>query len=383
MASANTLTGLIPTLYKAADTVAREQVGFISAVYKDSDVAQVAKDQTVAYPIVGAQTPADITPAATGPNPDGQTVSYGTMSISKQRSVTFPWNGDEQKSIRGVYANVLQDQFAQAMRALVNEIENDLFLAAKRGASRAYGTAGTTPFATAGNFSDFSYTRQILIDNGAPTSDMHLVLNTTAGAKLRGLQSSLFKVNEAGDGGSMLRDGNLGKVEGMFLHESGQIVSHTKGTGTSYVFNGSHAANATSVVAKTGSGTVLYGDIVTFEDDTANKYVVNTGIAAAGTMVIGGPGLRQAQTDGKTITVGNSYTGNWAFDRNALHLVTRLPALPDGGDAADDMYEFVDPFSGLAFQVSLYRQYRQVVYEVGIAWGVKAVKSNFIATLLG
>lgn len=383
MASANTLTGLIPTLYKAADTVAREQVGFISAAYKNSDMEQVAKDQTIAYPIVGSQTPADITPAATGPNPDGQTVSYGTMTISKQRSVTFPWNGDEQKSIRGVYAAVLQDQFAQAMRALVNEMETDLFLAAKRGASRAYGTAGTTPFATAGNFSDFSYTRQILIDNGAPTSDMHLVLNTTAGAKLRGLQSSLFKVNEAGDGGSMLRDGNLGKVEGMFLHESGQIVSHTKGTGTSYVFNGSHAANATSVVAKTGSGTVLYGDVLTFEDDTANKYVVNTGIAAAGTMVIGGPGLRQAQTDGKTITVGNSYTGNWAFDRNALHLVTRLPALPDGGDAADDMYEFIDPFSGLAFQVSLYRQYRQVVYEVGIAWGVKAVKSNFIATLLG
>jgi len=381
--SANTLTGLIPTLYKAADQVAREQTGFIAAVYKDSDVEQVAKDQTITYPIVAAQTPADISPAATGPDPSGQTVSYGSMSISKSRSVTFPWNGDEQKSIRPLYAQVLQDQFAQAMRALTNEIENDLFLAAKRNASRAYGTAGTTPFATAGNFSDFSYTRKILIDNGAPTSDLHLVLNTTAGAKLRGLQSSLFKVNEAGDGGSMLRDGNFGKVEGLTLHESGQIVSHTKGTGTSYVFNGSHAAGATSVTAKTGSGTVLYGDVVTFEDDTANKYVVNTGIAAAGTMVIGGPGLKQAQTDGKTITVGDSYTGNWAFDRNALHLITRLPSMPDGGDAADEVVEITDPYSGLSFQVALYRQRRQVVYEVGIAWGVKAVKSDFIATLLG
>jgi len=381
--SANTLTGLIPTLYKAADQVAREQTGFIAAVYKDSDVEQVAKDQTITYPIVAAQTPADISPAATGPDPSGQTVSYGTMSISKSRSVTFPWNGDEQKSIRPLYAQVLQDQFAQSMRALTNEIENDLFLAAKRNASRAYGTAGTTPFATAGNFSDFSYTRKILIDNGAPTSDLHLVLNTTAGAKLRGLQSSLFKVNEAGDGGSMLRDGNFGKVEGLTLHESGQIVSHTKGTGTSYVFNGSHAAGATSVTAKTGSGTVLYGDVVTFEDDTANKYVVNTGIAAAGTMVIGGPGLKQAQTDGKTITVGDSYTGNWAFDRNALHLITRLPSMPDGGDAADEVVEITDPYSGLSFQVALYRQRRQVVYEVGIAWGVKAVKSDFIATLLG
>lgn len=380
--SANTLTGLIPTLYKAADQVAREQVGFVAAVYKNSDVEQVAKDQTIRYPIVAAQTAADLTPAATTPDASGQTVSYGDITISKSRGVRFPWNGDEQKSISGIYAQVLQDQFAQSMRTLVNEIETDLFLAAKRNASRAYGTAGTTPFATAGNFSDFSYTRQILIDNGAPTSDLHLVLNTSAGAKLRGLQSSLFKVNEAGDGGSLLRDGNLGMIQGMTLHESGQIVSHTKGTGTLYVFNGAHAAGATSVVAKTGSGTVLYGDVVAFEDDS-NKYVVNTGIAAAGTMVIGGPGLKQAQTDGKTITVGNSYTGNWAFDRNAIHLVTRVPSMPEGGDIADDVVEITDPFSGLTFQVALYRQYRQVVYEIGIAWGTKAVKSDFIATLLG
>lgn len=380
--SANTLTGLIPTLYKAADQVAREQVGFVAAVYKNSDVEQVAKDQTIRYPIVAAQTAADLTPAATTPDASGQTVSYGDITISKSRGVRFPWNGDEQKSISGIYAQVLQDQFAQSMRTLVNEIETDLFLAAKRNASRAYGTAGTTPFATAGNFSDFSYTRQILIDNGAPTSDLHLVLNTSAGAKLRGLQSSLFKVNEAGDGGSLLRDGNLGQIQGMTLHESGQIVSHTKGTGTLYVFNGAHAAGATSVVAKTGSGTVLYGDVVAFEDDS-NKYVVNTGIAAAGTMVIGGPGLKQAQTDGKTITVGNSYTGNWAFDRNAIHLVTRVPSMPEGGDIADDVVEITDPFSGLTFQVALYRQYRQVVYEIGIAWGTKAVKSDFIATLLG
>jgi hypothetical protein len=128
---------------------------------------------------------------------------------------------------------------------------------------------------------------------------------------------------------------------------------------------------------------VLYGDVIALEDDTTNKYVVNTGIAAAGTMVLGNPGLRQAQTDGKTITVGNNYTGNWAFDRYALHLVTRVPMMPDGGDSAEDVVEITDPFSGLTFQVALYRQRRQVSYEVGIAWGTKVVKSEFIATLLG
>lgn len=380
--SANTLTGLIETLYKAADTVAREQVGFIPAVFKDGDVENVAVGQTITYPIVPTMAAADITAAATGPDPSGVTVGNGTMAITKERSVTFPWNGNEQNSIRKNYQKVLEDQFAQAMRTLVNEIEYDLFIAAKTGASRAYGTAGTTPFATAGNLSDFAEIIKILDDNGTPPSDRHLVLNSAAATKIRSVQSGLFKVNEAGDP-SLLREGKLGRVEGLDLHQSGGILSHTKGTGTLYVFNGSHAVGATTVVAKTGSGTVLTGDIVTFEDDTANKYVVNTGIAAAGSMVIGKPGLRQAQTDGKTITIGNNYTGNFGFHRNALHLLARLPMMPDGGDAADDVYEFIDPLSGLPFQIALYRQRRQVVYEVGIAWGVKAAKSDFIATLLG
>ena len=379
---ANTLTGLISTLYKAADTVAREMVGFVPAVFKDSDVEQVAKDQNIVYPIVGAQTAGDITPAATGPNPSGQTVTTGTMTINKSRSVPFPWNGEEQASIRQVYEQVLQDQFAQCMRTLVNEMESDLFLAAKRGASRAAGAAGTAPFLTAGDFSDFANLLKILKDNGTPESDLHLVLNTTAAAKIRGLQSNLFKANEAGND-SLLRTGRIGIVEGFEIHESAQIVSHTKGNGTGYLFNGSHAVGATTIVAKTGTNNVLYGDVLAFEDDTTNKYVVNTGIAAAGSLVIGGPGLRQAQTDGKTITVGNSYLGNWAFNRNALHLLTRLPKMPDGGDGADDIVVITDPLSGISFQVALYRQYRQVVYEVACAWGVKAVKSDFIATLLG
>jgi hypothetical protein len=378
--STNTLTGLIPTLYKAADIVAREQTGFIAACWKDSDVEMVAKDQTVSYPVTGVPTPGNVTPAYVGPDATGQTVSYGSMSISKVRSVSFPWNGEEQASVRQVYQDVLRDQFAQAMRVLCNEVENDLFLAAKRGASRAAGAAGTTPFGTAGTFTDFSDLWKILIDNGCPMTDLHLVLNTTASAKLRGIQSSLFKVDEAGSD-NLLRGGSLGMIEGFQIHESGQIATHTKGTGTGYVFNGTHAVGVTTITPKSGSNTLLYGDVLAFEDDTLNKYVANSTLS--GTFTIGGPGLRQQQTDGKTITIGNNYLGSWALHRNALHLMTRLPIMPDGGDSADDVVVITDPYSGLSFQIALYRQYRQVAYEVGIAWGVKAVKSDYIATLLG
>jgi hypothetical protein len=121
--------------------------------------------------------------------------------------------------------------------------------------------------------------------------------------------------------------------------------------------------------------------VIALEDDT-RKYVVNTGIAAPGTMVLGGPGLRQSQADGKTITVGNDYTGNFFFERNAVHLLTRLPKLPKEG-ALGEHYELTDPFSGITFLISIYAGYHEVIIEVALAWGTKAVKSDAIATLLG
>jgi len=381
MANENTLTGLLPTIYVAADIVLHEQTGFLGAVYMDPSGEMVAKDQNITYPIVPTIAATDVAPAAVPTEPAGAALTTGTMTISKVKKAPFVWKGEEQFSIGPNYEKVREGQFAQAFRVLVNEVESDLFLAAKRNASRAYGAAGTTPFATAGVLTDVAEIRKILVDNGAWTSDMHMVLNSTSGSKIRGTQSSLFKVNEAGSA-ELLRDGSLGRLEGFDMHESAGIVSHVKGTGTSYVVNGSHAVGATTLVAKTGSGTVLYGDVLALEDDTLNKYVVNTGIAAPGSMVIGGPGLRQLQTDSKTITIGANYLGNFAFERNALHLLTRVPKLPKEG-ALGEHEIITDPFSGISFLVSIYPAYHEVIVEISLAWGVKATKSDAIATLLG
>jgi hypothetical protein len=375
---------LIPTIYVAADRVLREQIGFIGCVYMDPSGDMVAKDQTITYPIVPTIAATDVAPAAVPTEPAGAALGNGTMTISSIKKAPFVWKGEEQFSLRNNYDKVKENQFAQAFRVLVNAVEVDLFLAVKRGASRAYGTPGTTPFATAGVLTDVAETRRILVENGAWTDDMHMVLNSTTGSKIRGTQSNLFKVNEAGSA-ELLRDGSLGRLEGFMMHESAAIVQHVKGTGTSYVVNGSHAVGATTLVAKTGSGTVLYGDSLTLEDDTTDpthKYMVNTGIAAAGSIVLGGPGLKKLQTDSKTITVGESYTGNFAFERNAVHLLTRVPMLPKEG-ALGEHEIITDPFSGISFLVSVYPAYHEVIVEVSLAWGVKVVKSDAVAVLFG
>lgn len=381
---ANTLTGLIPTLYEAMNVVSREMVGFIPAVSRDSNAERAAVGQTVRSPIGEAGALEDVTPGATPASSGDTTVTYADITISKSKAAPIRWTGEEQKAIgtTGVYNRILADQFSDGMRKLVNAIEVDLAAIAKATASRAYGTAGTTPLGTAGDLSDIAQVRKILDDNGAPTSDLQMVFNSAAIANLRGKQNTLFKVNEAGSS-DMLRNGMTDRLEGFAVRNSAGLTLHTKGTGASYVTSGSTAAGVSSIALVTGTGTVLAGDVVTFAADSANKYVVNTGVAAPGTIVLGKPGAMVTIATANAMTIGNNYTPNMAFSRNAIALATRAPALPEGGDMADDRMTLVDPITGLQFEVSMYRQYRQIKFEIAMAWGVAGVKPEHCAILLG
>ena len=380
---ANVLTNLAADIYVAADVVGRELTGFIPAATINANGSErVAKGDTVRAAFTRAASVVDVSEAMTIPEGTDQTVDNKTLSISNSRAVQIPYTGEDIRHLNnGVgFETVYGDQIAQAMRALVNEMEADLAAEAYKNASRAFGTAGTTPFAS--NFSEVAEIRQILVDNGMPSNDgqASLVLNTVAGTNLRQL-TQLQKVNEAG-GADLLRQGTLLELQGLALRESAQVQAHTKGTGASYLLNdASSAIGDTSIAADGGTGTILAGDVVTFNGDT-NKYVVNTALAG-GSLAIGAPGLRVALADDAAITVGNSYTANVAFHRRALEIAMRAPAVPEGGDAADDALTVQDPFSGLVFEIRVYRGYRKTMIEVAAAWGVKAWKPDFIALLMG
>lgn len=376
---ANTLTNLIPDLYAALDVVSRELVGLIPAVGRDSTAERAAVGENVRIPITPTANVSDVTPAMTTPEPTDQTITNVAINITKSRAAEFGWVGEEQRGLNNGpgYLSVQAKQIVQAMRSLTNEVEADL-AATYIANSRAYGTAGTTPFAS--DLSDTAQVHKILADNGAPLTDKQMVIDTTAGAKLRTL-TQLTKANEAGtDAG--LRQGVLLDVNGFALRESAQINNHTKGTGTGYLVNDASLSEGDTVIAAdTGTGTIVAGDIVTFAGDT-NKYVVATALSG-GSFTIAAPGLRQDIADNAAITVGDNYTANMAFDREAIQLVTRAPALPQEGDMALDRMTITDPNSGLSFEVSMYPGYRKVRYEVALAWGQKTIKPEHTALLLG
>lgn len=373
---ANTLTSLVPDLYESLDIVSRELAGFIPSVTLDATAERAALNQAIRIPITPASAAEDVSPGQLPPDDGDQTIGNTPFTITKSRMVPFRWTGEEQKGINTGpgYANIRRDQITQAMRTLVNEIEVDVGLQAYK-ASRATGTAGTTPFAT--NLSDTAQVRKILSDNGAPLSDLQCVIDTTAGANIRTL-AQLTKANEAGTT-ALRAQGTLLELHGFVLRESAGVARHTAGTGASYVTNGSLAIGATVIPVQTGSGTIVAGDVVAIGNF---KYVVTSALSG-GNLTIGAPGLREAVAGGSTVTLAAAYTANFAFSRSAIVLATRAPALPEEGDMADDRMMIQDPRTGMAFEVSMYKQYRRVRYEIAAAWGVQNIKPAHTALLLG
>jgi hypothetical protein len=377
----NTISSIVPDIYEALDIVSRELTGLIPAVTMNASADRAGINQNIVVDVEPAGNVSDITPSMTVPEPTGQTSGSTIIQITKSRAAEFGFIGDDQKKLNTGpgYMGTRANKIAQAIRAIANEVELDL-AGLQSTFSRAYGTPGTTPFGTANDYTDASNVMKILKDNGSPISDNQLVINTSAGANFIGKQSA---VNAAGTD-SMLRQGVLLDLAGMPLRESAQIQTAAVGTGTNYTSSAAgFAVGSTTIALITGSGTVLAGDVVTFAGD-ANQYVVTTGTAAPGNIVIAAPGLRQAlPASAKALTIVGASARNMAFNRSALVLAARSPARPEEGDMAEDVIVITDPRSGLSMEFAMYKGYRKVRYEVGLAWGVKNIKPEHTALLLG
>ena len=386
---ANTLTNLAADIYKAADQVGRELVGFIPAVTINGDATtQAAKGDTIRGAFTRTPTVSTTySPSMTIPEGTDQTVDSKTMTLDTFANVQIPWTGEDILHVNNGsgFETIYGDQIKQAMRAITNSIESAIGTAAYVASSRAFGSAGTTPFGS--NFNEIAELRQILVDNGCPVDgNLSLVVNSLAGTNLRQL-AQLQKANEAG-GSDMLRQGTLLDLQGFMLRESAGVASHTKGAGTGYDFvSAGEAIGQTTLSVEGGtvnSTGIKAGDVITHAGDTINKYVVGTGTTStSGDIVINNPGLRIAGVDANEITVGDSYTANLAFHRSAIELGIRPIAVPAGGDAAVDMMTVQDPWSGLVYTIALYKGYKKAMFEVSCLYGVKAWKSENIATLLG
>ena len=197
----NTLNNLAADIYTAADVVGRELVGVVSSATINTAAGQaVAKGDTVRSHFTRTPTVnSSYAPSMTVPEGTNQTVDNKTLAVNQFASVQIPWEGEEIKHVGNGsgFETIYGDQIAQAMRSIANTIESYVAGIVKAGSSRAFGTAGTTPFGS--NFNEVAELHQILVDNGCQMDgQVSMVINTLAGTKLRNL-AQLQKVSEAGE----------------------------------------------------------------------------------------------------------------------------------------------------------------------------------------
>ena len=377
----NTITGLVPDIYEALDIVSRELVGMVPAVSINASAATAQVGQKIRVDVEPEGNLVDVTPSMTVPEPTAQTSGFTDIIITKSKAAEFGFNAEDQLGLNSGpgYANVRAQKIAQAIRKVTNAVELDL-TGLFSTMSRATGTAGTTPFGTAGDFTAASFARKILKDNGGDI-DPQLVINTAAGATMIGKQSTV----DAAGSDSILRQGVLLDVAGMPLRESAQILTPAIGDSNGNFTSAAtgFAVGTTSIPLITGADEIIAGDVITFAGD-ANKYVVTTGIDGPGTIVIAAPGLRKAlAASAVAVTSVAIAARNMCFARSALVLAARAPARPTEGDMAADVILITDPRSGLTMEFAMYKGYRKVRYEVALAWGVKNIKPEHTAILLG
>jgi len=375
------LNGLIPILYEALQVVGRELVGAIPAATRSMTAEQAAVNQIVRVPITPASENSDVI-EGTEPVLAGTEFSYRDLAITKvRRSKPIVWTGNEQVEVRGQLNQILINLYAQGMRSLVNEVERDLCLEIVLGAIEAgntWGTPGTTPFAT--DLTDLAEVAKILDDNGSPQNGRQLVVNTTAGAKIRS-RPSLLSVADAGEN-NLLRRGVFGDLLGFSVRQSAGFKTINPGTGSGYEVNGAAAVGASEITIDSGSGAINKGAIVTFGSDPT-KYVVKEDLPSGGTVLKIAGGLKAAVPDEAAVNLGAAYLPSAGFTSDAIALATRLPALPEGGDNAKDTYVVTDPVSGLSIQVALYGKYLQNFVELRLAWGQKSVNPQNSVVLIG
>jgi hypothetical protein len=370
---------LMADIYVAADVVGQEAVGFIPSVTMNAESTRAGKGDFIRAAFTQEASLGDIAESMTIADPSAVTIDEKALQMSNAKSAKFSLSGEDTRGLSnsGLYNTVYGDLVAQGMRKLINEMESDLFLAAKNGASRA------TDSTLSSTLNCIASARQILVDNGCPTDDLSLVANTTDGVLIRN-NANLLSANQAGT--DAVRDqGILIPVHGLNVRESSQIATHTKGTlaGTPLT-DVTDAVDATSIAINggTGSSTIVAGDVVQF-GGAGNKHVVGTGTAdASGGTIVLNQGLLAEVANDTAVAINADYLGSFAFHRRAIELAVRAPAMPAGGDAATDAVTVQDPRTGLVFEVRIYKGYHTNMIEVGAVWGVKAWKSNFIATII-
>lgn len=382
----NIFGSLLVNAQVTLDTVLREQIGFIPAVWKNMEVAQAAKGQTIQYSLVPDLVLEDaVANCCDVPCPEETTWASSTMTLDYDKSVMFCWTGEEEKAMnnsqRGGSSGLQGTQLDEAIRILINDVERTVAAQAQNAYYQYTPVNGGVLFnQQSDNIKDLTNLRKLLHRAKAPDNDRHLVMGYDAASNL----GNLYNITRANEQGTdeTLRSGRFMKLMNFDMHESymADELTETGATGSGYLAVGAHSAGDQTIVVDTGTGTIPAGTRITFAGN-ADSYTV-TGFSG-GIISIAQP-LSGGIADNAAVTVdADGYRAQLAFHRRSIILATRIPAIPGGRDLATNSGIITDPMSGLSMAIREYPGFRAMRYELSLVWGVKMVKPELAIIITG
>lgn len=382
----NTITNVTPQLLAMGLKALREQAIMPRLVNRSYDTMAAMRGAVINIPIPSAITARSITPSVTiNSNVDSSpTVAYVTLDSFYE--APFQLSDTDQLE---TMADFVPMEASEAVKALINTIDQDILANHTAFYGEGGGTAGTTPFATA--ITVALTARRKLNEQLAPMTDRVVVLDPAAEANALGL-SNILQFDQRGDQGGII-NGEIGRKLGMFWYMDQNISTYTAGTAASsgYTVNASAAAAATTfnVVNVTATGTVNVGDIF-YLGGGSQGYVITSAVAITASTTAAFyfyPPLTAAVSAAVALTwagaasASTQLTPNLVFHRDAFAFASR--PLMDIQGLGNAMQSVVDPISGVALRLEISRQYKQTTFSYDCLWGSGAVRRELGAKIYG
>ena len=227
-----------------------------------------------------------------------------------------------------------QDVLEPAMVAIAEKINKE-GLEMYKHIHKYIGTAGTTPY----QIDDFANARKVLNIAKAPLTDRYGVWDPNADAKFS-IIPAIINAEKSGST-QALREGAIGRIQGLNNYMSQQVATHTAGTFTAVstpLVNGAVTKGATQIAMDGGSGTetLKAGDVFSIG---GNQYVVTEDATATSGGITAKvyPAVVANIADNTAVVFPDKTAGghvaNMVFNKNAFAFVTRpLPKVAGGQD---------------------------------------------------
>lgn len=371
----NNLNALIPVVITSLRRVLRQTGAVFNAFTVDAQASAAAVGQTVDMPETRPQSTYDITPAHIPPILTDVTVDKRPLVIEQYKGARFHLTGEDWRAIGAQGPDFRGRQIDECIAALIHEAAQYAFGVADAGAGRAIGAAGTAPFATSPNILTTGW--KILTDYLAPQVGRVGILSTDEWAGASNLPQ-FQKASEA-PAGVQFNTLGLGTLANFMTSFDQAIGVHESGTGTGYEVDGATAAGLRTLTLKTGTGTILPGDVVHFGTDTDHKYVVES--LDTLTLTLRTP-LLVAVADDADVTIAADHRANLLCHPDAYAMAIRAPAEAPDGDSADAVQVVSDPVTGLAMRLAHYRGYHAGQWELSFVYGAAPRRPELAVKLI-